>query len=339
MIKNFGHNVSFQPKHYYRPKTEKEVLEILNRHKDGKIRVGGGFHAWNGGIVSNDAFLDIRFLQKIEIRHEEKSPHVIAGGGVKLEKLIKTLAKNNLTIPAMGGIMRQSVAGLASTATHGTGRSSFSHYITEIRLAAFGKDGKAEIFEFKDGDELLSARTALGCMGVILSLKIPCLPRYWITERSKVFHTLEEVLSEEKEWPLQQTAVIPYLWDFLSFQRKIEQEPSQLNKIRFAVMRLIDYLSVEIFPHILLKSALIFRNSDNIIIWYYKNFLPRFISEPSVTNIDYKGLTLHTRHHYTFRHVETEIFIPEENFPKAFAVIIKKFFINNLFILFNLSFF
>ncbi|HYV33291.1 MAG TPA: FAD-binding protein, partial [Candidatus Limnocylindria bacterium] len=136
-IKNFGRNVVFTAKHFYQPHSEAEVLEILNKHSRGQIRVVGSLHAWNDGIVSDDALLDIKYLNNVQITQEGEQAYANVGGGCKLEWLIKILATQNLTVPAMGGIMRQTIAGLASTATHGTGRSSFSHYITEIRIAAY----------------------------------------------------------------------------------------------------------------------------------------------------------------------------------------------------------
>ncbi|HEY0220893.1 MAG TPA: D-arabinono-1,4-lactone oxidase [Candidatus Paceibacterota bacterium] len=317
-FRNFGKNVNFSPKYFYEPKTEIDVLEILNKHKNGQIRAIGSGHAWSHAIESQDAFVDLKNLNEIKIISENGKDSVSVGGGCKLEHLLKTISKSGFTIPAMGGIMRQTVAGLASTATHGTGRSSFSHYIEEVRLAAYDSNGNAKIYEFKDGKELLAARTAVGCMGIILSLKIPCLPKYWITEQTKAFKTIDEVLEQEKYWPLQQTVVIPHLWQFFGFQRKIDLEPK--NKALFAVRRFFDYLTVEIIPHLFLKTFLII-NSQKLILNYYTKFLPKFLIPVTVTNEDYKALTLHTRHHYTFTHVETEIFIPERNIKAAFHAI------------------
>jgi L-gulonolactone oxidase len=320
-IKNFGHNVAFTPRHFYCPQTEAEVLEILNNHKNGQVRVAGGLHAWSRAIISDDAFLDVSGLSQIKLEKDNEGTCVIVGGGTKLETLVKVLAKQNFAIPAMGGIMQQTVGGLASTATHGTGRSSFSHYIQSVRVAAYDADGNAKIYEFENGDELLAARTALGCMGVILSLKIPCIPRYWLTESSKVSQTLDEVLAGETEWPLQQTAIIPYSWKFLVFRRKIGEAQSFWGRLRSRLMRVSSYFITEITPHLILKSILLLPWNRTATVQYYKNIMPLLLRESTVTNQDYKGLTLHTRHHYTFRHVEMEVFIPEHNFKPAFSVV------------------
>ena len=47
MIANFGGNIQFTPRHFYAPITEAEVLDILDRHAAGKIRVVGATHSWS----------------------------------------------------------------------------------------------------------------------------------------------------------------------------------------------------------------------------------------------------------------------------------------------------
>ncbi len=320
-IQNFGKNIKFSPKIFYQPKTEAEILDILNQHKNGQVRAQGSLHAWNPGTVSNDAYLDIYQLNNIELIQNGSETIVNVGGGCKLKDLIAYLDKLGLALPAMGGIMQQSVAGLASTATHGTGRSSFSHYIKQIRIASYDTNGNAKIFEFTNGDELFAARTAVGCMGIVVSMQIVCLPRFWLQEKMQLIKTLDEVIANEKEWPLQQTTVIPHLWQFVPFQKKVVTEPSTLEKIRSTILRWLDYVTIEILPHVILKGLLMSKNRNANVINYYKNILPKVLLDRTVTNQDYLALTLHTRRHYTFTHVEMELFIPEPNFKRAFNAI------------------
>jgi hypothetical protein len=316
-IRNFGRNVSFSPKAFYRPSTEREVLEILDRHKAGQVRVSGATHAWNAGIASHDAFVNLMNLEGIKIVNENGKNYAVVAGGTKLEKVIRYITDHNFMIPAMGGIMQQSVAGLASTSTHGTGNSSFSHFLAEIRIAAYDENGNAKIFTYSDGDELRAARTAVGVMGVIVSVKIPLIPRYFLTEISTTAQTLDEALAQEAEWPLQQFAAIPHAWTFLMFKRKVV--PTLGSKLRATMMRFRDVISIEFLPHALLKMVLWFR-SDKLVVDYYK-FLPKLLFDVTTTNEDYKGLTLHTRRHYRFRHVEMEIFVPEPHIRETYKTI------------------
>lgn len=314
-IKNFGKNVDFTPKYYYEPKSEDEILDILNKHKGEQIRAVGSGHAWSKGIESKDVFVGIKKLNFIGLDNDT----VVVGGGTKLKDLVSFVTKNNLMLPAMGGIMEQSVAGLASTGTHGTGSSSFSDHVESLRIAGYGENGVAKIYDYTEGDRLKAARTSMGLMGIIVSMRIKCVPRYFIKESSKMFNTLDEVLKEEKEWPLSQSVIIPYAWKFLSFRRKKVESRSLFEAVKAYFGRITDFVAVEIMPHLILKFLLIFENRNSIVN-YYKNFLPSLLFGVTNVNEDYKGLTLHTRHHYYFTHVEMEAFVKESKIREVFPV-------------------
>jgi hypothetical protein len=316
-IQNFGKNVEFVPKFYYEPKTESEVLDILNKHKDGHIRAIGSGHAWSRGIESSDVFVDIKNLCYIKIA----DGCVDVGGGAKLKNVISYITKRGFMIPAMGGIMKQSVAGLASTGTHGTGNSSFSHFILSVRIASYDENGNSKIVEYTEGDELKAARTSMGLMGIIVSMKIKLVPRYFIEERSKLVDSIGEVLKNEKEFSEQQTVVIPYSWKFFIFGRKKVQSRNIQEKTDAFFVRWIDFLTVEILPHLILRALLLFDNRA-LTISYYKDLLPKFLFSQKVVNEDYRGLTLHTKHHYYFRHVEMEAFVPESKVKEVFGLMI-----------------
>ena len=61
----------------------------------------------------------------------------------------------NVTLPSLGLITEQTIAGAISTGTHGSGKASMSHYIEEIRLATYDKrTGEPVVKTIADGDEL-----------------------------------------------------------------------------------------------------------------------------------------------------------------------------------------
>jgi len=132
---------------------------------------------------------------------------------------------------------------------------------------------------------------------------------------------LDEVLANETAWPLQQTLVIPYAWKFYSWQKKVTARPSFVRQLQYFFQRGLEYVLVEILPHIYLRLILKMRRPQQVIINYYRQILPKLLQSVTVVNPDYKALTLHTRYHWTFRHVEMEIFIPEVHMRPAFEVI------------------
>ena len=65
-ITNFGGNVSFVPKHWYAPKDEAQVLDLLNTHAGGKIRVVGSLHSWSDVVESQDVIIDMSNFDSVE---------------------------------------------------------------------------------------------------------------------------------------------------------------------------------------------------------------------------------------------------------------------------------
>src|SRR6266851_1051184 len=173
-ITNFGGNVRFTPRHLYAPATEAEVLEILDRHARGKVRVIGALHSWSPAIVSENALVDLRHFDSVLVqRGTDDAVWATVGGGCRIKHLLRKLHDlADATLPSLGLITEQTIAGAISTATHGSGRHSLSHYMAEIRAAAFDpQTGQARVFVWNDGPALWAARCALGCMGIILSVK------------------------------------------------------------------------------------------------------------------------------------------------------------------------
>ncbi len=322
-IINFGGNVKFTPKNYYTPKSEQEVLAILNKHKNGTVRVASSLHCWSNAAISNDALINLKNLNAVEIKKENGETRVTAQGGTVLQDLLNDMHKHSdCTIPTMGGITRQTIAGIVSTATHGSGTPSISHYIDEIRVAAYDvKMGEAKIYSFYEGETLKAARCALGCMGVILSVTFRAVRQYWIKERGEACTTIDEVLAHENEFPLQQFLLTPYSWHYFAYRRSVCEKPLFTARVRSFFLRLYDFLNVEMGLHLLLKSLIYFssQNGENsaAIRWFYKSVVPRAMFQPEIINDAEHGLTLHTAHHYYFRHVEMEMFIPKSRIKEA----------------------
>ena len=99
-ISNFGGNICFQPPHRYLPRSEKDVLRILDRHPNGTVRVVGAGHSWNAGIETSDVLLDLRHLRRIRVCDDRT--RVAVGGGCRIAELLAHLARRGLTLPPSG---------------------------------------------------------------------------------------------------------------------------------------------------------------------------------------------------------------------------------------------
>lgn len=325
-ITNFGGNVQFEPKHWYAPKTEQEVLDILNSHAAGNIRVMASGHCWSEAVVSDDVTIDMRHINQVEIEHKEKGEAwATVGAGCVLQDLLDTLhKKSEYTLPTMGGIKKQTIAGVISTGTHGSGRPSVSHYMQEVRVAAYDADGQAKIYTYTEGDELRAARCALGCMGIILSVKFQLVPKYYVTQSIEKRDSLDAILAEKETYELQQFVLLPYCWQYVTWARYVAAGPSAgLGKLHTYWNRLYSFISEDVLLHVALKIVLAVSSSRKgkagLVRWFVGSFLPFAIERKTpVTDFHEPAITLR---HDLFRHLEMELFVPEANMKKAMAMV------------------
>lgn len=321
---NFGGNVSFTPRHVYTPAGEDEVLAILDRHAHGTVRVAGALHAWSDAVATDDVVIDLRQLARVHVETDASGQlRATVGGGCTLARVVDELREQaGAALPTIGAVMQQTIAGAISTGTHGSGGPSLSHWIEAVRVAAYDPaTGRARIFEFVGGDELRAARCALGCMGVVLSVRLRCRREYWVSEMISHDRTLEAVLARRAEYPLQQFMLIPYAWQYVAFNRREADAPGARTRLWSRAYRLYDVAALEIAPHQLLSRVLLRASKDGrpsaLIRRFLQHVLPRFFRAPRTTLPSMAALTLHTKHHASVRHVEMELFIPEPRLDYA----------------------
>ena len=122
-------------------------MDILNRHATGKIRVMASGHSWSDVAESEDVTIDMRNIDQVEIQHQANGVvWARVGAGCVLQRMLNTLHReSDYTLPTMGGIKRQTISGVVSTGTHGSGRPSLSHYMKEIRIAAYDPETGRDI--------------------------------------------------------------------------------------------------------------------------------------------------------------------------------------------------
>ncbi len=141
--------------------------------------------------------------------------------GAKKHLVKKLDASRQWTLPSLGFITEQTVAGAISTGTHGSGKHSLSHYVRSVRIAHYeASSGRAVITEVDTGDALRGARCSLGTLGVIVSVRLEVREKYRVEEQFCHYANINEVRVAEAEYPLQQFYLVPWKWTFFAQQRR-----------------------------------------------------------------------------------------------------------------------
>ena len=320
MHSNFGGNQRWQAQRHYRPESEDEVLAILDRHRRDRIRALGSGHSWSAIAVCSEVTLDMSRFDEVRLVNQDGEPVVQVGGGCRLQALLDRLhAASERTLPTLGVIKRQTVAGAVSTGTHGSGRQGLSHFVLRMRVAAYDPaSGAPKVFEYREGDGLRAARCALGCAGVILSLDLATVPKYRVAETVTGESSLDAVLGRYRDHPLTQFALAPYAWQYAVFERAPHAiaGATPTERLKALFFRLYNTVWVDLLFHIGVKLSLLLGARA---VKATQRLAPRLLLK-NVTRIDDAERVLTMGHHY-FRHEEMELFVPESSLAEALDVL------------------
>ena len=325
-VTNFGRDIRFRPRRQYRPETEADVLQILNEHRGGTVRVIGARHSWNRGIESPDALVDLRRFHAIRV-HEDGA-RVTVGAGCRIGPVLKHLASRGLTLPSIGLINRQTVAGAIATGTHGSGRRSMSHHVEALRIACYGADGEAMVRsvgqgghgDARSGDPgraLRAARCSIGALGIVLEVTFRCVPQYYVTEQCIWSPGLTAILEREAEAPLQQFYLIPHSWKYLVHERRVAARNRRAGAA--ALYRAYRLLVIDVRLHLVMKFVASLLRSRLLVHLLYRGILRAFIV-PRWRVTDRSDRQLLMRHDL-FRHLEMEVFVPRARLAQALDLV------------------
>ncbi|MBL8851307.1 MAG: FAD-binding protein [Planctomycetaceae bacterium] len=317
-IVNFGGNVRFRPTHYYEPRTEAEVLDILRTHAHGQIRVAAALHSWSNLLVSDDAVVCLRHFRDITTRVDAAGDTwVTIGAGCRVKHALKALRPLGLTLPAIGLITEQFVAGAIATGTHGSGNHGLGHYVQEVRIAAYdGQTGEPGIFTISSGDELRAARCHLGCLGIILSVTLKARPEYHVGERNARYKQLDDVVARESQQPLQHFFLVPHQWEFVAQHRCIVP-PVTGPLYRFDRWAYFAgwFVTMDVGLHLTFKLLAGVIRRPSVTRQFFRRVMPYLLIEEK-TFVGRSDRVL-TWEHELFRHMEIEMFVPRQHLAAA----------------------
>ena len=177
---NWSGSVQCNPKEILKPSSIEEIQSIVKRcsEKKSNIRVVGSGHSFTSLVSTNDTLISLDNYQGLENVDKEKKQAVIRAG-TKLKALGELLLSNGLAQINLGDIDVQSIAGAASTGTHGTGVTFGSVATQIVELTLVTAKGDVVVCSETENKEIFkAAQVSIGALGIVVKVKLQCVPAY-----------------------------------------------------------------------------------------------------------------------------------------------------------------
>lgn len=162
------------------PTTEQDVINAIRLATQSGLRVKaiGSGHSFTAISKPEEMMLDMSKLNAV-IEVNAVNDVVRVQSGIVLSELNKYLEKHGLSMPNLGDVAYQSLAGSMSTSTHGTGvaRTGLAAQIVGFRMVL--ASGEVVVCSADQNQEIFHCgRVSLGALGVVTEYSIRVVPLF-----------------------------------------------------------------------------------------------------------------------------------------------------------------
>ena len=193
---NWAGNQLSKPVRIERPSSESEVVEIVLRAvaEHLRVKVVGSGHSFTGIAVPDEVMIDLAQMNRV-VNVDHVGGVITVQAGIVLSDLNAYLESHKLSMPNLGDVTYQTLAGAVSTSTHGTGlqRNGLAAQIRAFKLVTASGEvltcdpvHNAEIFH--------CGRVSLGALGVITEVTLNVVPAFnlrAVEQPMRISHVLD----------------------------------------------------------------------------------------------------------------------------------------------------
>jgi len=178
--KNWAGNQQSKPVRIERPASESEVVEIIRQAVLNKqrVKVVGSGHSFTGIAVPEEVMIDLTRLNQVR-SVDHRGGLITVQAGIVLSDLNALLELHQLSMPNLGDVTYQTLAGALSTSTHGTGlhRTGLAAQIRAFKMVS--ASGEVLVCSPLENAEIFHCgRVSLGALGVITEVTLNVVPAF-----------------------------------------------------------------------------------------------------------------------------------------------------------------
>ncbi|KZV72286.1 L-gulonolactone/D-arabinono-1,4-lactone oxidase [Peniophora sp. CONT] len=184
VFENWAGTFRCSPLSIFEPASERdlELIFELARREGRTVRAVGVGHSPSDLACTSGYMVRMNRMDAIVEVNTEKR-YVVAQGGIILQRLHAVLDAHGLAMINLGSISDQTLAGMVTTATHGTGYEQpvLSTHVLSVRLML--PDGSRVVCSRTEQTDLFFATLCgLGATGILLDIKMQAVSRFRLRE-------------------------------------------------------------------------------------------------------------------------------------------------------------
>jgi len=179
-----------------KPSSNAEVVALIKRavNSQQRVKVVGSGHSFTGIAVPDEVMVDLTRMNQI-LNVDHANGLITVQAGIVLSDLNAHLELHQLSMPNLGDVTYQTLAGALSTSTHGTGlqRTGLAAQIRSFKIIS--ASGELLFCDPQHNSEVFHCgRVSLGALGVITEVTLNVVPAFnlrAVEQPMRISHVLD----------------------------------------------------------------------------------------------------------------------------------------------------
>jgi FAD-linked oxidoreductase len=182
-FENWGRTARCEPHALVQPRDEDELAALLRtaQRESRPVKVVGAGHSFTDIACTDGYQVNLDHMARV-ISVDQRRQRVTVQAGIRLHTLMLELARHRLSLPVLGSILEQSIAGAISTGTHGSAPHLGNLPSRIVALRIMLADGSVRDLDETQPELLAACRVSLGALGVITRVTLSCVPSFALRE-------------------------------------------------------------------------------------------------------------------------------------------------------------
>ena len=193
---NWAGNQKSRPVIIEKPSSNAEVVALIKRavNSQQRVKVVGSGHSFTGIAVPDEVMVDLTRMNQI-LNVDHANGLITVQAGIVLSDLNAHLELHQLSMPNLGDVTYQTLAGALSTSTHGTGlqRTGLAAQIRSFKIIS--ASGELLFCDPQHNSEVFHCgRVSLGALGVITEVTLNVVPAFnlrAVEQPMRISHVLD----------------------------------------------------------------------------------------------------------------------------------------------------